>query len=139
MQYCEDVVFLRVGGTVGAVITCPLEVVKTRLQSSSAPYQLHVHSALHDANVSVSSAATCDIHTRPRRSFGLIHCLRYVAVIQCNKIVVMYSVAVVLIEIQFSIFGRRWVHSFNSLLLFLRSCLQCFDAVGWAAARASGL
>ena len=25
-------VFLRVGGTVGATITCPLEVVKTRLQ-----------------------------------------------------------------------------------------------------------
>lgn len=26
----------RVAGTVGAIVTCPLEVVKTRLQSSSA-------------------------------------------------------------------------------------------------------
>lgn len=29
-------VFFRVAGTVGAIVTCPLEVVKTRLQSSSA-------------------------------------------------------------------------------------------------------
>lgn len=28
--------FYRTAGTVGAVVTCPLEVVKTRLQSSSA-------------------------------------------------------------------------------------------------------
>lgn len=28
--------FPRVAGTVGAIVTCPLEVVKTRLQSSSA-------------------------------------------------------------------------------------------------------
>jgi len=76
----------RVGGTVGAVITCPLEVVKTRLQSSSAPYQLPVHAALkHDVNVTVSSGRTCDMHTcrhslqhaaRPVRSLGLIPCLR---------------------------------------------------------------
>ncbi|XP_023247620.1 mitochondrial carrier protein Rim2-like [Copidosoma floridanum] len=30
--------FLRVAGTVAAIVTCPLEVVKTRLQSSSAGF-----------------------------------------------------------------------------------------------------
>jgi len=76
-------------------------VVKTRLQSSSAPYQLHVHVASRDANVNVSSAAACDIHTRrhsvqhaasPARSFGLIHCVRWAVwwffsiVVQCRKV-----------------------------------------------------
>ena len=28
-----------VGGTVGAVVTCPLEVVKTRLQASSSGFE----------------------------------------------------------------------------------------------------
>lgn len=28
----------RFAGTVGAIVTCPLEVVKTRLQSSSSPF-----------------------------------------------------------------------------------------------------
>lgn len=28
----------RVAGTVGAIVTCPLEVVKTRLQSSSSGF-----------------------------------------------------------------------------------------------------
>ncbi len=30
----------RTGGTVGALITCPLEVVKTRLQSSTSKVKL---------------------------------------------------------------------------------------------------
>jgi len=30
--------FLSVGGTTGAIITCPLEVVKTRLQSSNSGF-----------------------------------------------------------------------------------------------------
>lgn len=29
-------IFFRVAGTIGAILTCPLEVVKTRLQSSTA-------------------------------------------------------------------------------------------------------
>lgn len=28
----------RFAGTIGAIVTCPLEVVKTRLQSSSSPF-----------------------------------------------------------------------------------------------------
>lgn len=31
-------VFHRVAGTTGAIVTCPLEVVKTRLQSSSSGF-----------------------------------------------------------------------------------------------------
>jgi len=65
---------------VGAVITCPLEVVKTRLQSSLAPYQQAVPAALHDVNC---SATTRDVHRHSfqhapqrSRSLGLIHCLR---------------------------------------------------------------
>ena len=38
----ELIVFVSVGGTMGAVITCPLEVVKTRLQASAIHYRRHV-------------------------------------------------------------------------------------------------
>jgi len=70
-----------VGGTVGAVITCPLEVVKTRLQSSLAPYQQSIPVGSHVSIVSGRSGTTCNGHSvqqaAPRpRSFGLIHCLR---------------------------------------------------------------
>ena len=33
-QTYNDLIFCSVGGTVGAIVTCPLEVIKTRLQSS---------------------------------------------------------------------------------------------------------
>ena len=32
-----------------------------------------------------------------------------------------------------------FAESFNFLIAVYRVCLQCFDAVGWAAGRASGL
>ena len=32
-----------------------------------------------------------------------------------------------------------WFVFFGLLYFFLLKCLQCFDAVGWAAGRASGL
>jgi len=74
----------RVGGTAGAVITCPLEVVKTRLQSSLTPYQQPVSAASHGAN---SSRATGDVcrQSRHLRSFGLIHCLRWSVQFCWNK------------------------------------------------------
>ena len=31
------------------------------------------------------------------------------------------------------------MYAFRSCVLFFVICLQCFDAVGWAAGRASGL
>lgn len=36
MSLISCILISRVAGTVGAIVTCPLEVVKTRLQSSSA-------------------------------------------------------------------------------------------------------
>ena len=96
--------FFRVGGTVGAVLTCPLEVVKTRLQSSVAtfqpmyiqtnlsqvnlipqPYfnlngQVHVHtdacSACRAAQSAVSASAERALLAARRQSFGLFYCLR---------------------------------------------------------------
>jgi len=35
--------------------------------------------------------------------------------------------------------GKENVKQVFVLLLFVHLCLQCFDAVGWAAGRASGL
>lgn len=46
--------FNRFAGTVGAIVTCPLEVVKTRLQSSSPFYPTPVL----DAAQKVSTNAT---------------------------------------------------------------------------------
>lgn len=45
----------RVGGTVGAVVTCPLEVIKTRLQSSSSECS---HSAIRGLRAASTGAAT---------------------------------------------------------------------------------
>ena len=99
-----DVPFLcRIGGTVGAVLTCPLEVVKTRLQSSVATFQpvyisnvaqvnlipnsylningqVHVHtdacSACRAAQSAVSASAERALFAARRQSFGLFYCLR---------------------------------------------------------------
>jgi solute carrier family 25, member 33/36 len=96
------------GGTVGAVITCPLEVVKTRLQSSSvsafsrsssivvpklayAPVgqlQLSMYSSQADSlgrmvtlatQTPTSTAATATQGKVARRTtYGLYHCLRHI-------------------------------------------------------------
>lgn len=94
MNYC------RIGGTVGAVLTCPLEVVKTRLQSSVATFQ-PVYLQTVPANVGLITsgphgincrAITHGVHTvtasaqginaehalqiAHSRSIGLYYCLR---------------------------------------------------------------
>ncbi|XP_055340144.1 solute carrier family 25 member 36-A-like isoform X2 [Paramacrobiotus metropolitanus] len=62
------------GGTAGAIVTCPLEVVKTRLQSSVATFQFQNHST---ADVSVAHHPS-----RTLRSFfanmTIYRCLRYI-------------------------------------------------------------
>ena len=37
------------------------------------------------------------------------------------------------------VFNRRLVHVFPGICILIFEGLQCFDAVGWAAGRASGL
>lgn len=68
--------FFRVAGTTGAVLTCPLEVVKTRLQSSNAflPYPSNKYPRSTDLSgiQSSSSSLQNDALRRPeqRRKFS---------------------------------------------------------------------
>lgn len=89
------------GGTAGAVLTCPLEVVKTRLQSSVASFkpstngyvsQVTFYPAHHFASARFSTAITSSTHSRlnvvqagvetlhnspaTRNSIGLITCIK---------------------------------------------------------------
>ena len=88
----------RAGGTVGAVLTCPLEVVKTRLQSSVATFSQPVYvtrvmyQAAHQTPVTTPSyiactaSSTCTQTTsvaRPHtttstQTYGLYRCLKWV-------------------------------------------------------------
>ncbi|KAK7497990.1 hypothetical protein BaRGS_00010861 [Batillaria attramentaria] len=81
------------GGTAGAVLTCPLEVVKTRLQSSGATTFLYVNPArfrlawqqtqvLHmctacNSNIPVDSATQLLQHGRSKTA-GIVACLRHI-------------------------------------------------------------
>ena len=38
VSMCLNDIYFSVGGTAGAIVTCPLEVVKTRLQSSNSGF-----------------------------------------------------------------------------------------------------
>lgn len=64
----------RCGGTMGAVATCPLEVVKTRLQSSSFGY---MSGALPPPAVQQQGSTTCPTipqhHHRGGGSFRRLH------------------------------------------------------------------
>jgi hypothetical protein len=64
------VTFYRVAGTAGAVVTCPLEVVKTRLQSSNAFH--HPTSASKLSELPGLQNPTSDVLSRPeqRRKFS---------------------------------------------------------------------
>nr|XP_061797659.1 solute carrier family 25 member 36-A-like isoform X2 [Nerophis lumbriciformis] len=56
------------GGTVGAILTCPLEVVKTRLQSSSIGFYVS------EVQLSTVNGASVARMSRP----GLLHCLKLI-------------------------------------------------------------
>uniref|UniRef100_A0A8C3I579 Solute carrier family 25 member 36 n=1 Tax=Chrysemys picta bellii TaxID=8478 RepID=A0A8C3I579_CHRPI len=56
------------GGTVGAILTCPLEVVKTRLQSSSV--------TLYISEVHLSTVNGASVNRVTRVSPGPLHCLK---------------------------------------------------------------
>ena len=52
------IIFFRAGGTTGAILTCPLEVVKTRLQSSNSGFgQATPGSSKHAHNLSNGNGA----------------------------------------------------------------------------------
>uniref|UniRef100_A0A4X2KIS5 Solute carrier family 25 member 36 n=1 Tax=Vombatus ursinus TaxID=29139 RepID=A0A4X2KIS5_VOMUR len=56
------------GGTVGAILTCPLEVVKTRLQSSSV--------TLYISEVQLNTMTGASVNRVARVSPGPLHCLK---------------------------------------------------------------
>jgi len=56
----------RCGGTVGAILTCPLEVVKTRLQSSSVTF------CVSEVQLSAVNGASVARMSPP----GPVHCLK---------------------------------------------------------------
>uniref|UniRef100_A0A8B9EY82 Solute carrier family 25 member 36 n=2 Tax=Amazona TaxID=12929 RepID=A0A8B9EY82_9PSIT len=58
------------GGTVGAILTCPLEVVKTRLQSSSV--------TLYVSEVHLNTVNGATINRVTRVSPGPLHCLKMI-------------------------------------------------------------
>ncbi|CAL1532619.1 unnamed protein product [Lymnaea stagnalis] len=86
--------FYSTAGTTGAVLTCPLEVVKTRLQSSVSSFvQVNVQSALrllpsqqmvtlstctHNCPVAVGSDAVLDNRKFRKSQSQLINCLRHI-------------------------------------------------------------
>lgn len=63
----------RCGGTVGAILTCPLEVVKTRLQSSSV--------TLYISEVHLNTVNGASVNRVTRVSPGPLHCLKWVYVL----------------------------------------------------------
>uniref|UniRef100_A0A8C0FS94 Solute carrier family 25 member 36 n=1 Tax=Bubo bubo TaxID=30461 RepID=A0A8C0FS94_BUBBB len=58
------------GGTVGAILTCPLEVVKTRLQSSSV--------TLYISEVHLNTVNGASVNRVTRVSPGPLHCLKMI-------------------------------------------------------------
>uniref|UniRef100_A0A6I8N3G8 Solute carrier family 25 member 36 n=1 Tax=Ornithorhynchus anatinus TaxID=9258 RepID=A0A6I8N3G8_ORNAN len=58
------------GGTVGAILTCPLEVVKTRLQSSSV--------TLYISEVQLNTVNGASVGRVARVSPGPLHCLKMI-------------------------------------------------------------
>ena len=75
MCYNNELIVLmyRVGGTIGAIVTCPLEVVKTRLQSSVATFNTAALTTTH-------SSATAPIATAANIKPGSIiwRCIRQI-------------------------------------------------------------
>ncbi|KAF7243154.1 Solute carrier family 25 member 36 [Varanus komodoensis] len=60
----------KCGGTVGAILTCPLEVVKTRLQSSSV--------TLYISEVHLNTVNGATVNRVTRVSPGPLHCLKMI-------------------------------------------------------------
>lgn len=72
----------RCGGTVGAILTCPLEVVKTRLQSSSITFYVS------EVQLSTVNGASVARMSPP----GPLHCLKWVHFSQSHSYIYNYEV-----------------------------------------------
>lgn len=88
MSHYDTVIHLvagGLGGTAGAIATCPLEVVKTRLQSSVANFNFS-QTALSHQKYQFCACTPRDFHcserivplTSEKRSFGIWRCLRHI-------------------------------------------------------------
>ncbi|XP_070561698.1 solute carrier family 25 member 36-A-like [Ptychodera flava] len=65
-----------IAGTTGAILTCPLEVLKTRLQSSTATFHRPVYLPTLNPSGSIAQLCTC---TNPRpANMGILMCLRHI-------------------------------------------------------------
>ncbi|CAH3190910.1 unnamed protein product [Porites evermanni] len=73
-----------IGGTVGATLTCPLEVVKTRLQSSVPTFR-HVLCP----TATGSGVWTIPVAISPTRPVGILSCLRHI--IQTEGVVALFK------------------------------------------------
>lgn len=83
-----------VAGTVGAIVTCPLEVVKTRLQSSCSGFQIpKIAQELHD-----SSKTTCRTLPEQRRRLWTSSCRRSLQVVALSGYVPRTSTSVSLVQ-----------------------------------------
>lgn len=87
----------RCGGTVGAILTCPLEVVKTRLQSSSIT--LYVS----EVQLSTVNGASVARMSPP----GPLHCLKWVLNIIYHRLLPALTYSV-----YFACIALKWVHVF---------------------------
>ncbi|XP_071805517.1 solute carrier family 25 member 36-A-like [Asterias amurensis] len=66
------------GGTVGAILTCPLEVIKTRLQSSNTCLRTEYIPTVSQASLSTANGGVAQVSSISRQSLGVVKCLRYV-------------------------------------------------------------
>lgn len=81
-------------GTVGAIVTCPLEVVKTRLQSSCSGFQIpKIAQDMHD-----SSKTTCRTVPEQRRRLWTSSCRRSLQVVALSGYVPRTSTSVSLVQ-----------------------------------------
>ncbi|KAI9561570.1 hypothetical protein GHT06_012529 [Daphnia sinensis] len=72
MHQCTELL-QKVGGTVGAIVTCPLEVIKTRLQSSSCEVQSSVVRTLRTATASNAGCNASHMYFTPEMNWNVYY------------------------------------------------------------------
>jgi len=67
-----------VAGTVAAISTCPLEVVKTRLQSSGAVFQPIEYTNVMSSNMNVAGCSSSLVDVEYPKPSGILGCIRHI-------------------------------------------------------------